>query len=86
VPPVKSGEVLLKVHAVSLQFRDLMVAQDTYPLTVKENVVPGSDMAGTIVAVGDSVKGWKQGDRVCANFTLYVYTRTWPAITADVPL
>jgi NADPH:quinone reductase-like Zn-dependent oxidoreductase len=53
-----------------------MVAQDTYPLTVKENVVPGSDMAGTIVAVGDSVKGWKQGDRVCANFTLYVYTHT----------
>jgi NADPH:quinone reductase-like Zn-dependent oxidoreductase len=73
VPAVKSSEVLLKVHAVSLQFRDLMVAQGKYPLGMKENVVPGSDMAGTIVAVGDGVQNWKQGDRVCANFAVYVH-------------
>jgi NADPH:quinone reductase-like Zn-dependent oxidoreductase len=27
-------------------------------------------MAGEVIAVGDGVKGWKTGDRVCANFML----------------
>jgi NADPH:quinone reductase-like Zn-dependent oxidoreductase len=34
-------------------------------------------MAGEIVAVGEDVKGWKQGDRVCANFaTDHIYGET----------
>jgi NADPH:quinone reductase-like Zn-dependent oxidoreductase len=38
-------------------------------------------MAGEIVAVGADVKGWKQGDRVCANFaTDHIYGDTNPAI------
>lgn len=36
---------------------------------MKENVVPGSDCAGEIVAIGSDVKGWKKGDRVCVNFS-----------------
>jgi NADPH:quinone reductase-like Zn-dependent oxidoreductase len=35
-----------------------------------QGIVPCSDMAGTIVSVGDNVNNWKEGDRVCANFTL----------------
>ncbi|PCH34501.1 NAD(P)-binding protein [Wolfiporia cocos MD-104 SS10] len=66
----KSSEVLVKIHAVSLQYRDLIVAKGQYPLGQKENPVPGSDMAGEVIAVGDDVKGWKVGDRVCANFAL----------------
>ncbi|TFY58949.1 hypothetical protein EVJ58_g6092 [Rhodofomes roseus] len=54
----KSTEVLVKVHAVSLQFRDLVIAKGQYPLGQKDNVVPGSDLAGEILAVGDSVTGW----------------------------
>jgi hypothetical protein len=38
--------------------------------SLKDNVVPGSDMAGTIAAVGDGIKRWQTGDRVCANFSL----------------
>ena len=68
VTPPKSHEVLVKIKAVSLQFRDLAVAKGQYPLGVKENVVPGSDCAGEIIAVGDSVKGWKAGDRVMAKY------------------
>ncbi|KZT64900.1 NAD(P)-binding protein [Daedalea quercina L-15889] len=68
IPPPKSTEVLVKVHAVSLQYRDLMVATGQYPLGQKENLVPGSDLAGEILAVGDDVKGWAVGDKVCANF------------------
>ncbi|TBU38096.1 NAD(P)-binding protein [Dichomitus squalens] len=70
LPKLKSTEVLLKVHAVSLQYRDLIVAKGTYPLGQKENPVPGSDMAGEIVAIGEDVKGWKVGERVSPNFAV----------------
>ncbi|KAI0370820.1 NAD-P-binding protein [Pilatotrama ljubarskyi] len=68
IPKLKATEVLVKVHAVSLQFRDLAVAKNQYPLSQKENVVPCSDMAGEIVALGDEVNGLEAGDRVCSNF------------------
>lgn len=32
------------------------------------NLVPCSDMAGEVMSVGEDVKEWKAGDRVCANF------------------
>jgi NADPH:quinone reductase-like Zn-dependent oxidoreductase len=89
LPALKSNEALLKVHAVSLQYRDLMIAKGQYGLgcacsasewggrgwltrgcSSKENVVPCSDMAGTVAAVGDGVKSFAVGDRVCANFAI----------------
>ncbi|KAJ7728323.1 alcohol dehydrogenase superfamily protein [Mycena metata] len=66
----KPTEVLVKTHAVSLQFRDLLIANKQYPTKVQPNLVPCSDMAGEIIAVGEDVKRWKTGDRVCANFFL----------------
>ncbi|KAJ7091016.1 hypothetical protein C8R44DRAFT_418507 [Mycena epipterygia] len=66
----KSNEVLVKTHAVSLQFRDLMVSKNAYPGFVQPNLVPCSDMAGEVIAVGADVKQWKIGDRVSANFML----------------
>ncbi len=68
IPKLKATEVLVKVHAVSLQYRDLIVAKGTYPLGQKENVVPGSDLAGEIIAVGEEVAHWAVGDRVSSNF------------------
>ncbi|KAH9852963.1 NAD-P-binding protein [Lenzites betulinus] len=68
VPKIKTTEVLVKVHAVSLQFRDLAVATGQYPLGQKDNVVPGSDLAGEIIAVGSDVTHWRVGDRVSSNF------------------
>ncbi|OBZ74936.1 hypothetical protein A0H81_05513 [Grifola frondosa] len=65
-----ASEVLVKVHAVSLQYRDLLIAKGLYTLGLKEDLVPCSDMAGEVVAIGDAVKGFKIGDRVCANFFL----------------
>jgi len=64
----KATEVLVKIHAVSLNFRDVAMATGSYTLGVKENVVPGSDCAGEIVALGSDVQGWNSGDRVCVNF------------------
>ncbi|KAF8143110.1 alcohol dehydrogenase superfamily protein [Mycena galopus ATCC 62051] len=63
----KANEVLVKTHAVSLQFRDLMVANGTWSEKLPQNLVPGSDMAGEVIAVGEAVKEWKVGDRICSN-------------------
>ncbi|KIY68128.1 alcohol dehydrogenase superfamily protein [Cylindrobasidium torrendii FP15055 ss-10] len=68
--PLKPYEVLVKIHAVSLQFRDIMIADGSYPAPLPENLVPCSDMAGEVIAVGAEAEGtWKVGDRVCSNFS-----------------
>ncbi|CAK5275231.1 unnamed protein product [Mycena citricolor] len=85
VPKPKPNEVLLKAHAVSLQYRDLLVATDRYPGgDMPANLIPCSDVAGEIVAIGEDVKGWKVGDRVCPNFMLEKLhgDHTTPAIAA----
>lgn len=64
----KAYEVLVRIHAVSLNFRDFAIATGLYPLPVKKEPVMGSDMAGEVVEVGDNVTEWKKGDRVTANF------------------
>ncbi|KAJ7691534.1 hypothetical protein B0H17DRAFT_935024 [Mycena rosella] len=66
----KPNEVLVKTHAVSLQFRDLMIANQTYPFGATWDLVPCSDMAGEVISVGTDVTQWKVGDRVSANFML----------------
>jgi NADPH:quinone reductase-like Zn-dependent oxidoreductase len=62
------GEVLIRFHAASLNYRDLMVVTGTYNPRMKVPAVPFSDGAGEIVAVGDGVTRWKVGDRVMPIF------------------
>ncbi|KAF9450642.1 NAD(P)-binding protein [Macrolepiota fuliginosa MF-IS2] len=69
VNPPKPHDVLVKVHAVSLQYRDLLVASGTYLAPCADQVIPCSDMAGEVIALGEGVQDWKIGDRVCANFS-----------------
>ncbi|KAF5334922.1 hypothetical protein D9611_010026 [Ephemerocybe angulata] len=64
----KANEVLVKVRAVSLQYRDYSVSVGKYDIGVYENIIPCSDMAGEVLCVGEDVKNWKKGDRVCSNF------------------
>jgi len=59
-------EVLIKVKANSLNFRELSVLRGNYPLPVKPDVVMGADGAGEIVSVGPGVNRVKVGDRVAA--------------------
>ncbi|BFZ61988.1 hypothetical protein YB2330_003067 [Saitoella coloradoensis] len=68
VPKAEKGQVLVKIHAVSLNYRDLMIVKGSYPLPLKENPVPCSDGAGEVVAVGEGVSDYKVGDRVCGIF------------------
>jgi len=62
------GEALVKVRAVSLNFRDLMVTKGQYNPKLKMPMVPCSDGAGEVAAVGPGVTRVKPGDRVCGIF------------------
>ncbi|KAF8453732.1 hypothetical protein BDZ91DRAFT_777864 [Kalaharituber pfeilii] len=57
-------DVLVKLKAASLNYRDLMIARGLYSKRVKSNVVPSSDGAGIVVAVGSGVQDFKVGDKV----------------------
>src|SRR5215831_9281689 len=63
-PKPGSREVLVRVRATSLNFRELSVLEGTYPLPVKPDVVMCADGAGEIVEVGPAVSRAKVGDRV----------------------
>jgi NADPH:quinone reductase-like Zn-dependent oxidoreductase len=62
------GEVRVKVHAVSLNFRDLMVAYGNYLVTLDHPIIPCSDGAGEVLEVGPGVTHVKPGDRVVGSF------------------
>lgn len=68
VPVVKAGQVLIKVHAVSLNYRDLLFAWGLYNPKPNLPSVPVSDGAGEVVAIGEGVNRWKVGDRVAQIF------------------
>ncbi|MCK9284676.1 MAG: NAD(P)-dependent alcohol dehydrogenase [Rhodocyclaceae bacterium] len=61
------GQVLVKMRAASLNFRDLMVTSGIYGMDVPNQVIL-SDGAGEVVAVGDGVSRVKSGDRVALTF------------------
>ena len=67
-PSPGSGQVVLEVHACSLNYRDLMVVRGTYNLKLRVPQIPLSDGAGVVHSVGEGVTAWKPGDRVAAIF------------------
>ncbi len=67
-PTVAPGMVLIRVHAVSLNYRDLLVVKGQYNPKMQLPRIPCSDGAGEVVAVGDGVGRVKVGDRVCGIF------------------
>jgi NADPH:quinone reductase-like Zn-dependent oxidoreductase len=69
IPQPGPGQVQIKFHACSLNYRDLIISQGKYPLPLKPETVPASDGAGEITALGEGVTHLKIGDRVSPNFT-----------------
>jgi NADPH:quinone reductase-like Zn-dependent oxidoreductase len=61
-------EVRVRVRAVSLNYRDLMFARGAYRTSRSEAVIPCSDGAGEVIAVGAEVSRFQVGDRVIASF------------------
>jgi NADPH:quinone reductase-like Zn-dependent oxidoreductase len=68
VPDCGPRQVLIRVRAVSLNARDLMMARGTYNPRQKLPLVVCSDAAGDVVARGAEVSEWREGDRVCPIF------------------
>src|ERR1700677_2561286 len=62
------GDVLLEVHAAAANFADALVIANAYQVSVQPPFVPGSELAGEVLAVGADVAGLapdlKEGDRV----------------------
>lgn len=69
VPEPASRELLIRVAAISLNYRDKLVVEgELLPEMPALPFVPVSDMVGEVVAVGAGVTRFGPGDRVCGNF------------------
>lgn len=68
-PQPGPDEVLIAVKAVSLNFRDLMTVQGAYNPRQPLPLIPCSDGAGEVIAVGEAVRRVKPGDRVAGIFS-----------------
>jgi NADPH:quinone reductase-like Zn-dependent oxidoreductase len=68
VPKPGHRQALIRVHATSLNYRDLVTAKNAAALQVKLPRIPLSDGAGEVVEVGPGVERVKVGDRVAAAF------------------
>lgn len=66
VPLPAVGEVLIKVAAAGVNRPDVQQRQGAYNPPPGASPVPGLEVAGTIVRLGDGVSGWTVGDEVCA--------------------
>ncbi len=66
VPEPDHHQVLIRIAAASLNYRDLLTQQDI--TSNRAGLIPLSDGTGTVVAVGSAVSQWKEGDRVSPNF------------------
>ncbi len=68
IPSIGTHQVLIRVHAVSLNFRDLLMVKGHYNPKLALPRIPCSDGAGEIAAIGANVHQWKVGDRVAGIF------------------
>src|SRR3954462_8489214 len=68
VPVPGASEVLVKLKAATINYRDLLTVKGGYGSRQKFPLIPLSDGAGMVEAVGDGVMRFKKGDRVIGSF------------------
>lgn len=66
VPVAGPGEVLIRVAAAGVNRPDVMQRKGLYPPPPGITSIPGLEVAGTVVALGEGAEGLFAGDRVCA--------------------
>jgi NADPH:quinone reductase-like Zn-dependent oxidoreductase len=71
-PVPAQGELLIEVQAAGVARADTLQRQGKYPPPPGASEIPGLDVAGTVLAIGEGVRGWKLGDRVCAILAVAV--------------
>jgi NADPH:quinone reductase-like Zn-dependent oxidoreductase len=67
IPTPGPRQVLIRVRANAISYREGMILTGTYPLPVKQGIVPLCEGAGEVVAVGGEVSRVRPGERVAAN-------------------
>lgn len=72
VPETRRGEILIKISAASLNYRDLAILAQKYMPKLSLPYVPASDCCGEVVEVGEGVTRFREGDRVVP-----LYTQGW---------
>lgn len=66
VPQPGAGEVLVRVAAAGINRPDILQRKGLYPPPPDASPILGLEIAGEVIACGDSVTDWKMGDQVCA--------------------
>jgi NADPH:quinone reductase len=66
MPQPQTNEILVRVVAAGVNGPDLMQRKGLYPPPPGASDLPGLEIAGEVVAVGQAVKRWRAGDSVCA--------------------
>jgi NADPH:quinone reductase-like Zn-dependent oxidoreductase len=66
MPRLSAGEVLIRIRAVSLNYRDLLVIRGVWRPSGPR--IPVSDGVGEVVALGEGVAGFQLGERVAGTF------------------
>lgn len=61
------GQVAIQVAACAINFPDALIIRDLYQFKPPRPFSPGSEVSGTIAALGEGVEGWQVGDRVIAG-------------------
>ena len=72
VPKPRRGEILVRIKAASLNYRDLAILAQKYLPTLALPYVPASDACGEVAEIGEEVTRFKVGDRVTP-----IYTQGW---------
>jgi NADPH:quinone reductase-like Zn-dependent oxidoreductase len=80
-PEPGPGQVRVKLRARSLNYRDLLILHERYAFPARAGVVPLSDGAGEVEALGAGVTTFKVGDRVAA-----AYFPRWPSGKLEMPM
>jgi NADPH2:quinone reductase len=65
-PAPGPGEILIRVAAAGVNRPDVLQRRGRYPPPPGASDIPGLEVGGTVAALGDGVRGWRVGDRVCA--------------------
>ncbi len=77
VPSPGAGEVLVKIAAAGVNRPDVMQRQGHYPPPPGAPDIPGLELAGEVVALGQGVQRWKIGDKICALVPGGGYSEYW---------
>ncbi|WP_336163613.1 NAD(P)H-quinone oxidoreductase [Acinetobacter ursingii] len=66
IPQPKSNEILIQVKAAGINRPDVLQRKGLYPMPKGVTPIPGLEVAGIVTAIGENIRDFKIGDRVCA--------------------